>query len=500
MLLQGTVKTFTVVPSPTELGWRSLEAAAFLEDVWKVNRRLELRLGFRSESTNGWNEAQGRAANYAIANGVLQTDPVVGTSALSQNRAKFLPDPRVGFAWDVWGNGKAAVRGGFGTYRSLLDTLDYRLDQTAPFNTAISLSGVPVSSLQITPGTEAPADAKVSPSTVQPDIATPTALEWSLHVQQQVAPNTSLTLSYIGSHSYHQILSADMNEPVPSFTADGNPYYPTGAKNANPALANTTSWVSQGVGLYNAFEADVRRSFAGGFQFRGNYTFAKNLDDGSAWNTSVSANTPAYVEFPLQPKLDWGPAASDVRHSATVQASYALPFGNKHRFLAHASGPMLLLVTGWSASSIVSVQTGFPFSPQLGYNPTGNGDTRNPVRPDWNPAFSGNLYPHTPNQWFNPQAFLAPATGTFGNVRRDSLVGPGLTNVDFSAVKNTHLSEGVSLEFRAEFFNLLNRSNFLTPNPVVYSSSGSGISPTAGVITATSTSSRQIQFGAKVQF
>lgn len=498
--LQGTVKTFTVVPAPTELGWRSLEAAAFLEDVWKVNHRLELRLGFRSESTNGWNEAQGRAANYAIANGVLQTDPVVGTSALSQNRAKFLPDPRVGFAWDVWGNGKTAVRGGFGIYRSLLDTLDYRLDQTAPFNTAISLSGVPVSSLQITPGTEAPAGAKVSPSNVQPDIATPTVLEWSLHVQQQVAPNTSLTLSYIGSHSYHQILSEDMNEPVPSFTADGTPYYPTGAKNANPALANTTSWVSQGVGLYNAFEADVRRSFAGGFQFRGNYTFAKNLDDGSAWNTSVSANTPAYVEFPLQPKLDWGPAASDVRHSATVQASYALPFGDKRRFLAHASGPMLLLVTGWSASSIVSVQTGFPFSPQLGYNPTGNGDTRNPVRPDWNPAFSGNLYPHTPNRWFNPQAFLAPVTGTFGNVRRDSLVGPGLTNVDFSAVKKTHLSEGVSLEFRAEFFNLFNHSNFLTPNPVVYSSSGSGISPTAGVITATSTSSRQIQFGAKIQF
>lgn len=117
----------------------------------------------------------------------------------------------------------------------------------------------------------------------------------------------------------------------------------------------------------------------------------------------------------------------------------------------------------------------------MGYNPTGNGDTRNPVRPNWNPAFNGNLYPHTPNPWFNPQAFLAPATGTVGNVRWDSLVG-------------------VSLEFRAEFFNLLNHSNFLTPNPVVYSSSGSGVSPTAGVITATSTSSRQIQFGAKVQF
>lgn len=498
--LQGTVKTFTVVPSPTELGWRMLAGAAFVEDTIKVTPRLEVRAGFRSESTNGWNEAQGRAANYATVDGVLQTNPVVGGSALTTNRAKFLPEPRVGFAWDVLGNAKTAIRGGFGLYHGLLDTLDYRLDQTAPFNTAETLSNVAVSTLQITPGNAPPAGTKISPSNVQPDIATPAVLTWSFRIEQQIAPHTSLTVGYVGSHSYHQILSEDMNEPIPTSEPDGTVFYPTGAKNANPALANSTSWVSQGVGSYNSLVVDVRRSFANGLQFRGNYTWSKNLDDGSAWNTSVSGNTPAFVEFPLDPKLDWGPAATDVRNAASFNASYELPFGTKRRYLNHSSTPVNMLVSGWTASAIVTAQSGFPFSPQLGYNPTGNGDTRNPVRPNWNPNFNGKLYPKTVRQYFNPAAFLPPATGTYGNVSRDALTGPGLTDVDFSILRNARLTERLGLQFRAEFFNILNHTNLMTPNEVVYTSATSGISPTAGVVTATSTTSRQIQFGAKLQF
>jgi hypothetical protein len=365
---------------------------------------------------------------------------------------------------------------------------------------------------------------------VQPDIATPAVLEWTLRIEQQIAPHTSFTAAYVGSHSYHQILSEDLNEPVPSYTSDGHAYYPfaapaTSAPLANPSLANTTSWVSQGVALYNAFTADVRRSFANGLQFRGNYTFAKNLDDGSAWNTSVSGNTPAFVAFPLQPKADWGPAATDVRHAASINASYELPFGPHHHLLSHSSRPVNFVADGWTVSAIVALQTGFPFSPQLGYNAPGNGDTRNPIRPSWNPSFNGKLYPHTPGQYFNPNAFIQPTVsvpnpsggnfiyGTYGNVSRDSLTGPGLSELDFSVTKNAHITERLGLQFRAEFFNVLNHTNFLTPNEVVFSAAPtiqkagnvqavvpSSISPTAGVVTATSTTSRQIQFGAKLQF
>jgi len=416
------------------------------------------------------------------------------------------------------------VRGGFGLYHGLLDTLDYRLDQTAPFNTAESIKSVALSNLSITPGTPPPAGTKVSPSNVQPDIHTPAVLTWSLRIEQEIAPHTTLTAGYVGSHSYHQILSEDMNEPTPAYASNGDVYYPSTA-NANPSLANSTSWVSGGSALYNALEADVRRTFANGFQLRGNYTYAKNLDDGSAWNTSVSGNTPAFVEFPLNPKLDWGPAATDVRQAASLNGSWQLPFGAQKRFLNHNSPPVNFVASGWTASGIVTVQSGFPFSPQLGYNPPGNGDTRNPIRPSWNPAFSGDLYPRKAGEYFNPNAFLQPTVsvpntsggntiyGTYGNVSRDALTGPRLAQVDFSAVKKSRITERVGLEFRAEFFNILNHTNFTTPNEVVYSSAptitttgstqtaiASQISPTAGVVTATSTTSRQIQFGAKLQF
>jgi hypothetical protein len=498
--LQGQVKTFTVVPSPTPLNWRSLEAAEFVQDTFKFTPRLELRAGIRFESTNGWNEAHDRASNYLLVNGALQTDPRIGVSALTKNRAVFLSEPRVGFAWDVTGKGTTAVRGGFGLYHGLLDTLDYRLDQTAPFNTTVSIKNTMVADLHFTPGSTQTSGGLVSPSNVQTDIATPTTLSWTLAVEQAIGASSAFTIRYVGSHSYHQILSEDENEPVPTFLSDGSVYYSSGAQNINPDLANSTSWDSQGVGLYNALEVEVSRRFARGVEFRSNYTFSKNLDDGSAWNTSVSGNTPAYVSFPLRPKLDWGPAATDVRHIASVDATWELPIGAGHRLLGSASTFLRTALGGWSLSSIVNAQSGFPFSPQLGYNPTGNGDTRNPVRPSWNPDFHGTLYPHTPTQYFNPNAFTQPATGTYGDVSRDALTGPSLTDVDLSALKDTRLTERLRLQFRAEFFNIFNHTNFLTPNPVVFSSAASGVSPTAGVVTATSTTSRQIQFGAKLVF
>ena len=204
--------------------------------------------------------------------------------------------------------------------------------------------------------------------------------------------------------------------------------------------------------------------------------------------------------FPLNPKIDYGLSTTDVRNLAVLNGTCDLPIGTGKRFASGASGWQQKLAGGWSTSAIVTLQSGLPFTPQLGYNPTGNGDSRNPVRPEFNPAFTGSIIEGGPTQYFNPNAFLAPATGTFGNVGRDTLIGPGLRTIDFSVLKRTAITERVNLQFRAEFFNLLNNVNFSTPNPVVFTSAGTAPASTAGVITATASTSRQIQFGLKLLF
>jgi hypothetical protein len=516
--LQGTVKTFTVVPNPTPLNWRSFMSAYYLEDTWQITPTLELRGGIRFESTDGWNEAHGRASQYGFTNGVINTTPTIGTSALSDNRAKFLPEPRVGMAWNVFGNGKTLLHSGLGLHYSLLDNLNYRLDQAAPYNTTLSYANVHIAS----PISGAP--GLISPSNVQTNIATPTVLSYTFSIEQQLDNATSLTVGYVGSHGYHQILSEDQNEPAsiicsaspacPSGVPIGTIYYPATVK-ANPLVANTTSWTSGGSSNYNALEFDLRRSLARGLQFRANYTYARNLDDGSAWNTSVSANTPAFVSYPANPSLDYGPAATDIRHLASINATYQLPVGRGQYILSDSSPLVNRIVSGWNLSTIATLQTGFPFSPQLGYNPTGSGDTRNPVRPNLNPTFTGSFYTRGSTaaraaQFFTPSAFSAPAYGTIGDLGRDTLTGPGYADWDLSLLKSTALTERTRLQFRAEFFNVLNHTNLQTPNEVVYTSgptqgtpanqnAAAVQSPTAGVITAASTS-RQIQLALKLLF
>ena len=520
-LLQGIAGSLLYDPSPTEMNWRSLFGAWYAQDTIRFGPQLTATLGFRGESSTGWNEAHGRAATYTYPNGVISTQPTVSGSAFTVNRAKFLPEPRVGFAWNPYsGKGRSTVvNAGFGIYNDLQDALGYRTDQNAPFNPTYSLPNALTSQLPIIPSAAVPPTAKLVPGGVQPDLQTPTLISWSLRVEQELTPNTALTIGYVGSHGYHELIGIDSNEPSPvvcpnpacppsypgSFPSGlagaavpaGTYYVPTAVR-ANPALANTWTYFSRGDSSYHALEVDVNRRFSKGFGLRGVYTWSKAIDDGDSLNSTTSGGEPATASNPFNLRADRGLANFDVRNVAVISEVYALPFGRGARFGGNLTGIGNTLASGWTANSIVTIQGGFPFTPQLSYNPSNNGDTRNPVRPFINPNFHGPVILGQPSQWFNPAAFLPPPnnSGFYGNLGRDTLSGPGLGTWDLSFLKDTQLRERLSLQFRAELFNLLNRANFGAPNAITFTPSG--VSPTAGLITSTSTSSRQTQFAIKL--
>jgi hypothetical protein len=534
--LQGTVTTFQVLPDPSPLGWRSWFGAWYFEDTIKLRSNLTLRAGIRHEFTDGWNEASGRAANYVTdANGILQTKPVVGNSVFSTNNATKLFGPRVGLAWDPFGNGNTAVRTGFGTYYSLIDNLAFLLNSLPPYNGSAQYTGALSSSIPITPGVPPPASCTGGPNVpvpgcsifapqgIQPDAKTPTVQEWNFTIEQHLSANTVLRLAYVGSFGYHGLLSVDPNTipaavcanpagctaggttaggaPAPaasqSHVPQGAQYIPVGTR-PNPSLGAGFFWYTEGNSRYNALQVDVVRRLSHGLQFRGNYTWSKNLDMNSGLTGAQSANQSQMILDRNNPSRDWGPSALNPAQQVSISAHYELPFGKGQRWAA-GGGAVGAMVSGWQINTITTLLSGFPFTPTIGSNRSGDGDTRNPDRPSLNPAFSGLVVTGNPNQWFNPTAFLLPAAGTWGNLGRGVYQGPGLATVDFSLLKTTAIRERASLQFRAEVFNLLNHSNYGTPNAAVFTSTG-GVSPSAGLITTTATFSRQIQLGLKLIF
>jgi hypothetical protein len=514
--LQGKVTTFQVVPSPSELGWRSLEGAWYLQDTIKLLPNLTFEAGIRHEFTTGWNEEAGRAANYITnGDGILVTTPIVGHSAFTQNNATHLFGPRIALAWDIFGNGRTVLRAGFGTYYSLIDDLSFLLNSVPPYNGALSFAGVSLPSIlpilpnvvpppSCGPGVPAPCTT-YAPQGVQPNAKTPTVEEWRFALERQLDRNSVLRLAYVGSFGYHGLLSVDPNTipaqicataggckaggtpgTTTSTVPDGAQYIPVGTR-PNPYLGAGFFWYTEGNTSYNALQVDVSHRLTHGLEFRANYTWSKSLDMNSALTGAQANNQAQMILDRSDLGRDWGPSALDVASQGSISWMYALPFGGNNRWLG-----------GWRVNGIATLLSGFPFTPQIGANRSGDGDTRNPDRPSPNPAFSGPVVLGNPNQWFNPAAFVLPAAGTYGDLGRGTYLGPGLAELDLSLAKDIAIAERMKLQLRSEFFNIMNHANFGTPNAIVFS--GTAISPSAGLITATATTSRQIQFGMKLIF
>jgi len=533
--LQDQPTQFSFQANPTQLNYRSTEAAWYFQDEIKLRSNLTVRLGLRDEMTTGWNEKDGHAANYWFdPSGVMQTDPHIGRSPFRKNYAKSLWQPRVGVAWDPTGTGKWAVRAGFGIHNDLQDNLTHRLNANPPFSARVAIEGRPLLSIiPVTGGVAKPScrpesplrepDCSIfAPGGLDPDMHTPTIQEWSLEVDREIARNLAVEVSYVGNQSYHVSTSMDTNTIRPVICQNaagclsggtrparervtvpqGTEYISVGMR-PNPFVGSTQTWLYLGTASSHGGSVTLTKRSQGGLTFRTNYTFSKVLDLDSGILSTSAQNDPATILNPYNLKLNRGLASYNPQHQFSSSFSYALPVGNGKALGKGATGWVEKLIGDWQWNGIFSARSGFPVTPWLGLNQSGNGDSRIPDLPNWNPDFKGKVvlgvdgFKKT-GRFFDPNAFLLPLTGTFGNVARGALSGPGAYNVDTSLFKRVTVREGLNLQFRAEFFNVFNHANFDTPNPILFN--GTAPSASAGAITETSNRERQIQFALKLLF
>ncbi len=365
--------------------------------------------------------------------------------------------------------------------------------------------------LQIVPGVTSLASATPGGGRlgIQTDPYTPTVLNYHFEIEQGLPSNISLRVGYIGSRGYHEVLRADANKafpaicpasPCPAGLAAGTKYFPNPVVRRNPLLGSAGIFFTSGINNFNGGFVDVNRRFRTGLAFRTNYTFGRSLDNASAITGTQAGGQNGVIMDTDDRKRDYGLSAFDVRHRFSLNGMYEFPLGKGKPFFSGVTGVADKLVSGWQLNTIVNLQSGFPFTPLLGFNQSRDGDTGMPDRPNMAPGRTlKDIYLRTPEHWVDATAFALPLAGTYGNVGRNVLTGPSLKTVDLSIFKTTRVTEQATLQFRAEAFNVLNRANFGIPGLVMLTPTGAPAS-SAGAITTTATTSRQIQMGLKLSW
>jgi hypothetical protein len=293
--------------------------------------------------------------------------------------------------------------------------------------------------------------------------------QWNINVQRSLPKNSLLSVAYVGSNTVHIMIgTTDINQPVPG-PGGNNP------RRQFPQFADIEMSVPLGTANYQALESRFEHRFSGGFSIVSGYTFSKTLEGGIGQLSSVLAT---------EKRL----SIQDLPHRFFSAAVLDLPFGKGRHWVSN--GMLSQIVGNWQVSPIVELQTGLTVSPTINGNPT---NTTGAIRPDR--LRDGNLPrgQRTPDRWFDPSAFAVPGPFLFGNSAANVIFGPGMANLDMALARTFRLNERVALDFRSEFFNLFNTAHFAFPNTVVNTSS-------AGTISTTASSARQIQFGLKLIF
>jgi hypothetical protein len=535
--LQGNVQSVRA-PFPgsePNRGMRAILFGTYFQDDYRVTRRLTLNLGLRYEITTVPTEVNGKMSFLPSPSGtdLKNQQPFAG------NHLNFAP--RFGFAWDPKGDGKAAVRGGWGMYydqivlNQFLNMFDRNPPQwlTVTFQDRDAHFPNPLSGTIIAPDSNF-AFAK-PPYTLQnavfDDFKTPYSYHYNLTVQREIPWKLVTSIAYVGSLGKHLIERSDGNTPIsivlsgtqrcPTNSSSG-PIYAAGTvcaagngKRRNPAWGELQTRRLSGVSYYNALQVLASRRFTGGLQAQATYTYSKSIDTSAGLFSEEADNAATGIQIPDRPFNEKGLSNFDIRHRAVINFLYELPFGKNLQGFARQ------ILNGWEIGSIATFATGVPFTVENRANRSQNqavganfsdrpnlvsGASNNPTRGVSRGCtnFAAGTPVGTPTLYFDPCVFTPQPLGTFGDLGRNTLIGPGYSDVDFLVNKHFRLTERSELQFRAEFFNILNHPNFAAPSVetrrIFTGSARPAPLSSAGHLLRTTTTSRQIQFGLKLIF
>ncbi len=466
--LAGTANSFSVTLGNQSSSISQGALGFFAQDNYQLRPGLTLDLGLRYE----WNMTpEERHDRFIVFDPQTASLLRVGTDIdeiYHQNDKNF--QPRLGFAWEPFRDGKTVVRAAYAilvdqpmtsvvTGTSANPPLAVPLTFTGPirFDNAILLARA----------------AGLAPQSVDHNFDNAYMQSWNLNVQREMTSHVAVMFGYFGSKGTHLILRRNINQPVngvrpfPALSAS-SPILP------GTPLGNITEVGSAGNSSYNALWVAVNQRLARGLQFNASYTWSKSIDYNSFSTQGV------VVQNSYNLRGDRGLSDFDARHRFVLSAIYEMPFkGNQ-------------FVEGWELAAIVQAQSGNPVN-IVTSNSTVNG-VANTLRPDLTGPINiiGDV-----ERWFDTSAFTPVAR--FGSLGRNVVIGPGFNNTDFSVIKNTRLGERMRLQFRAEFFDLFNHANFGQPGNVVGSAAFGRITNTR-FPTGESGSSRQVQFALKLIF
>lgn len=480
----------SVISTVTYFGNRQHTYGAFVEDQYKATSQLSLDFGLRWDYATPLYEANNHESNFDYTKGIIVTAGTPGYPGklATPHKANFAP--RLGLSYSPIRSKPLVIRAGYGRFFVFYEirTGDpLQLDYNLPFfyEPTFNSDGITPSPVTLATGFPAlnPANAPFAGVTSQDwNPQTPVYDQWNLNLEYQLPGQIVISPAYVGTKGTHLQVLRDLNQiptPQPTYDQALAPY---------PQYGTFTSILNRGNSTYHAFQLKAEKRTSHGLYFLSAFTLSKAIND----QPEICCNAP-WPQDSYNIRAEKGLADFDNRKRWVNSIDYELPVGKGRPFL-NQDGVLNAILGGWHLGGIITLRSGFPFSPQIGFDPSNTGS---PGLQRSNQTGSGHLANPTPNLWFNINDFSVPncPNGCFGNAGKNILEGPGEKTADLSLRKVFNFTEQKNLEFRAEFFNAFNHAVFQQPDSSITDGPGA-----AGVITDTVIPQRQIQFALKFHF